>query len=102
MYNPVMTRREYSKRARDAVLSSDTSLEVERRQVDLWRRMSPADKLRAVREMTRAVQELSLAGIRSRHPGASEDECKLRLALLTLGRDLACRVFPDASSLTND
>ena len=97
-----MTRREHSKRAREAVLSDDTSQEVERRQVGLWRRMSPADKLRAVREMTRAVQELSLAGIRSRHPGASEDECKLRLALLTLGRDLACRVFPDASSLTND
>lgn len=102
MYNRVMMRREGLQRTRIAVLSSDTSPDVERRQVDLWRRMSPSDKLRLVREMTRAVQELSLAGIRRRHPGASEDECKLRLALLTLGRDLACRVYPDASPLTND
>jgi len=102
MYNHVMASRDHPKRARTAVLSSDTSQEAELLQVDLWRRMTPAQKLRTVRDMTRAVQEFALAGIRSRYRGASEDECKLRLALLTLGRDLACRAYPEASSLADD
>jgi len=82
-----------------ALLSSDTSPEVEQVQIELWRRMSPMEKLRAVAEISRAVQELSLAGIRLRHPGATEEECLLRLAILKLGRELACQVYPHAAHL---
>jgi hypothetical protein len=82
-----------------ALLASDTSLAAERAQVELWRRMSPIEKLHAVTETTRAVLQLSLAGIRLRHPEASEEECMLRLAILKLGRRLACQVFPEASRL---
>ena len=81
------------------MLASDTSRASEEVQIALWRRMSPVDKARAVSEISRAVQELSLAGIRRRHPGASERECMFRLAILKLGRTLACRVYPDAASL---
>ena len=80
-----------------ALLTRDTSIEAERAQVELWRRMSPLEKLRAVTETTRTVLELSRAGIRLRHPQASDDECNLRLAILTLGRDLACQVYPEAA-----
>lgn len=83
-----------------ARLTSDTSLEAERTQVELWRRMSPLEKLRAGSELTRAVQQLSLAGIRLRHPEASEKECRLRLAILTLGRRLAHQVYPEAARLS--
>jgi len=83
-----------------ALLASDTSLAAERAQVELWRRMSPIDKLRAVTEISRAAQELSLAGIRLRHPEASDDECMLRLAVLKLGREVACRVYPEAAKLS--
>jgi hypothetical protein len=37
--------------------------------------MSPYEKLRLASELTRAVEELCLAGIRMRHPEASEREC---------------------------
>lgn len=83
-----------------AVLSSDTSLEVERAQVELWRRMSPLEKACAVTEISRAVQQLSLAGIRLRYPEASERERMLRLAILKLGRPLACKVHPEAARLS--
>jgi hypothetical protein len=82
-----------------AVLSSDTSLEAERTQVELWRRMSPLEKLHTVSESTQAVLQLSLAGIRLRHPEAADEECRARLAILKLGRDLACRAFPEAARL---
>ena len=83
-----------------AVLSSDTSLEAERAQVEMWRKMSPLEKVRTVTEISRAVQELSLAGIRLRHPEASERECLLRLAIIKLGRQLACEVYPEAALLS--
>ena len=82
-----------------ALLASDTSLKAERAQVELWRRMSPIDKLRAVTEISRAVQQLSLAGIRLRHPEASDEDCMMRLAILKLGRRLACQVYPQAARL---
>lgn len=82
-----------------AVLASDTSIEAERAQVELWRRMSPVQKLQAATEATRAVLQLSLAGIRLRHPDATDEECMLRLAVLKLGRELASQVFPKAADL---
>ena len=39
-----------------ALLARDTSFRAERAQVELWRRMSPIEKLRAVTEISRAVQ----------------------------------------------
>jgi hypothetical protein len=83
-----------------ALLASDTSIEAERAQVELWRRMSPLEKVRAVTEIARAVQQLSLAGIRLRHPDASDQECMLRLAVLKLGRQLACSVYPEITRLS--
>ena len=85
--------------ARRAILSADTSPEAERLQIDAWRRMSPAEKARVTSGLTRAVRAMAFAGIRQRHPSASERECLLRFALLTLGPDLACRAYPEARAL---
>lgn len=82
-----------------ALLTTDTSVESERVQVALWRRMSPLDKVRAVTELSRSVQKLSLAGIRLRHPDESDHESLLRLAILKLGRQRACQVYPAAAEL---
>jgi len=82
------------------MLSRDTSPDAERTQIELWRAMSPLQKLGLVSAVSRNVQQLSLAGIRERHPDATEDECLVRLAVLKLGSDLARRVYPDAADLT--
>jgi hypothetical protein len=84
-----------------AVLSADTSAEVEQRQIDAWRRLSPLERLRLVSDTTRAVTNLSLAGIRHRCPKASERECFLRLAAIRLGVDTVRRLYPDAAHLTD-
>ena len=65
--------------------------------MDLWRKMSSIEKARTVSEISRAVEELSLAGIRLRHPEASERECMLRQSIIKLGRKLACEVYPEAA-----
>lgn len=83
-----------------AVLSSDTSIAAERIQVERWRQMSPLEKVRLVTEISRAALQLSLAGIRLRHPHASDRECALRLAVLTLGQPLASRAYPETAHLS--
>lgn len=83
------------------VLASDTSETVEQVQVAIWRRMSPLEKARVTGDLTRAVHQLALAGVRGRYPAASERECFLRVALLTLGASLACRVYPEAAALVD-
>jgi hypothetical protein len=46
--------------------------------------MSPADKLRIFRQLSRSTQELALAGLRRRYPQASPRELQLRLAATRL------------------
>ena len=71
--------------------SLDTDPAVEERQIEAWRRMTPAQKLHIVSELVRASEELALAGVRQRHPGATGRELELRLAALRLPRDMMVR-----------
>jgi hypothetical protein len=80
-------------------LAADTSLEVEALQVERWRAMSPAEKALLVTGLTQAVFEVARAGVQHRHPSASEREVFLRLALVTLGPDLAREAYPEIASL---
>jgi hypothetical protein len=83
-----------------ATLSHDTSRHVEDIQVELWRKMSPLAKARAVSALSSSVIQLSIAGLRQRFPGATDLECRLRLARLILGHELARRVYPDTVGLS--
>jgi hypothetical protein len=73
--------------------SLDTDPAVEERQLEAWRCMTPAQKLRIVGELVRASEELALAGIKLRHPDATGRELELRLAALRLDRDTMIRWF---------
>jgi hypothetical protein len=96
-YNRSMA--ESNPRDRSAILSRDTSADVERRQIDAWRRMTPLEKAAVMSQATRDVVTLALSGIRQRHPGASERECFIRLAALQLGPTLVRQVYPDAAQI---
>jgi hypothetical protein len=74
----------------------DTPEHVLRLQIEMWRRMSPEEKLQLVSGLTRASSELCLAGIRLRNPGASERDVRVQFALITMCAELTARVYPDA------
>jgi hypothetical protein len=76
-------------------LSLDTPLEVERLQIEGWRRMSLADKARMVTALTTAAIEMANAGIRHRHPDESPESHRMRLAEILHGPELARRMFPN-------
>lgn len=81
-------------------LAADTDGEVERIQLAGWRNMSPAQKAATVSGLTSAVFEMAMAGVRARFPNATPREQFLRLAIQTLGIDVAARAYPDAASLS--
>jgi hypothetical protein len=79
--------------------SADTSSEIERLQIEQWRQMSAAQKGAVVTGLTQAVYDMASAGVRHRHPTASPHEQFLRLAIVTLGLDLARKAYPDIATL---
>lgn len=79
----------------------DTSDEASRAQVEQWRAMTPAQKAELVASLTRATLQMMEAGIAARYPNASARERFLRRAILTLGRELAVLVYPDAAELND-
>lgn len=78
---------------------ADTSVDAAARQIAMWRAMSASDKARLVASLSRAVDQMALAGIRRRLPHASTREQFLRLAILKLGPEVAGRVYPEATAL---
>ena len=80
-------------------LAADTSPEIERLQIERWRAMSAADKAAIVSGLTVATYTLALAGVRRRYPDASPREHFLRLAIVSLGRDVARQVYPEIDDL---
>lgn len=78
----------------------DTSRAASERYHELLRSRAPHDRLAQAMALTRSVRELAVAGIRQRHPEATEAEVKVRLAVRLYGREVAARLFsnvpPDA------
>jgi hypothetical protein len=75
------------------LFGEDTSLEAEAILIQGYRRMSPAQKLHRVEDLTRTVQLMALARIRTQHPNATEREVKLRLASLWLDAETMRTIF---------
>lgn len=57
--------------------------------------MTPAQRLEIATGLTQGVRTLAEAGLRQRHPRASEQELRYRLAELLYGRATALRLFAD-------
>jgi len=74
-------------------LAADTDAAAERVLVDLYRRMTTAEKLQAIFELQHAADEIALAGIRHRYPAVSEREARLRLAARKYPRALMIAAF---------
>ena len=79
----------------------DTSEQMWQAQVERWRTMTPAEKAHLAVSLSQATLRMMDAGIAARYPAASSRERFLRRAILTLGHDLAVRVYPDVAELVD-
>lgn len=73
--------------------SCDTSEAVDRVVFEGIRRMTPVRRLEIAAGASRALHRLSVAGLRLRHPEATEEELFRRAGALRLGRELTLSVF---------
>ena len=69
--------------------SEDTSLEMERVQIELIRKAPPAKIFGLVRSMSKTLILASRENIRKLHPDASEEELTLIFVELYYGKELA-------------
>jgi len=76
-----------------STLSPDTRPKAERVQIELLRQAPAWRKLELVGQMNLTLRTLALAGLRQRHPDATPEELRRRLADLLLGPDLAAQVY---------
>jgi hypothetical protein len=74
-------------------LFPDTRPEAEAVLIDLLRQAPPWRKLHMVGQLNQTVRTLALSGLRQRHPKATPQELRRRLADLLLGPELATQVY---------
>lgn len=82
-------------------LNRDTSPETEAILIAYWRDAPAWEKWQRMAQLNHAARLLALAGLRRRHPEASETEVRRRLADLILGPDLAAAAYGPLSSETD-
>jgi hypothetical protein len=74
-------------------LSPDTSPEAERILIEGYRRMSPAQKLKQVRDASRRMRALLIADVQRVHPNADARECALRVVSRWIDADVMRKAF---------
>ena len=74
----------------------DTTLEAEKIQLDIFRRMGPERRLEAGLSLSRTCRELLREGVRRRHPDYDERQVRLAVIRLTLPDDLFSAAYPEA------
>lgn len=71
----------------------DTAPAMEKRYNERIGQLSGAERLEVAAQLSSGVRAMAEAGLRHRHPGASEEELRCRLVVLLYGRDIASRIF---------
>lgn len=74
-------------------LSSDTSPDAQRMQIELMRRLPPSRKLALAFELTDAMRDITLADLRHRFPQANDAEIRRRFIARVLPREDVIRAY---------
>ncbi len=77
-------------------LYADTHPKMEALQIELIRRMPSWKKISIVDGLNETVKTLAISGIKQRHPNATPEQIRRQLAELTLGGELARKVYGHA------
>jgi len=79
--------------------SHDTSAEIERVQIEIFRNMNPVRRLQLSCQLTNASRQLLATGVRMRHPDYSEEMVRLAVIRLILPEGLFRAAYPDAKEI---
>jgi hypothetical protein len=73
--------------------ASDVGEAIDRALFDRLRELTPLQRLQIAVRATQALHRLSVAGLRLRHPTATDDELHLRAGAQRVGPELLRRLF---------
>ncbi len=73
----------------NAPYTTDTSPEAYALQIDLFRQMTPAQRIKKMCGLSRRVKCMAMDAIRRRYPEFNEDEVRLKFIELTYGKELS-------------
>jgi hypothetical protein len=76
------------------VSSGDTSREAAEFQLQAWQRLGAEARVEMVAQLSEQIREISLAGIRQRHPGYTDDQARRALLRLVVGDELVLTTWP--------
>ena len=79
-------------------LPLDTDLKTIRAHISVLQRKTGAQRARMAMELSDAVRETCVAGIKERHPDYSPDKIKLVILRLSIGKDLFNQIAPKIKS----
>jgi len=77
----------------------DTTIEAERIQIEIFRKMKAEQRLKMAISLTQTDRKLLMAGVRKRHPEYNENQIGLAVIRLTLGANLFSTVYPQAKDI---
>ena len=77
----------------------DTSEQAASVQIEVYRRMGPAARLRVALELTEMSRRLLMDGIRKRHPQYDDEQVRLAATRVWLGPENYRRAYPDRDEL---
>ena len=77
----------------------DTSPEAYQLQIDIFRGMTPAERLQRGSELSQLSRGLLADGVKHRHPEYDEEEIHLAVIRIELGDALFLTVYPDAKHI---
>lgn len=72
--------------------TTDTSAEAEAIQLELFRRMSPAERITKMCNLSASLRRMAFDAIRRTHPDLDEAEVRLKLIESTYGKEIATNV----------
>jgi hypothetical protein len=72
---------------------ADTSPEAWRVLLEIYRRMTPDEKLQRTLDMSAFLRSMCEAGVRAEYPQAQDRELFLRVTQRTLGKELFAKVY---------
>jgi hypothetical protein len=72
-------------------MEQDTSPAQQEAYYQRLRKLTPVERLQIVSRLNRGVRRLAMIGLRMQHPGASEEEVRVRLVVRLYGREFAER-----------
>lgn len=72
--------------------TSDTSDQAEQQQLELFRRLTPTERIQKVCSLSSSLRQMAMDSIRRHYPEMSDHECQIKFIEITYGPELAVAV----------